>query len=405
MCTSHEPHTYVFLMMTTEGGDMLAEKAIEEPPKEAAVGEEKVELKGDKNGAVKEEGAKEGENESGVEGVAVERENAGNEGEEAEVVEEAVERATKQKRTVRKFIKKEVLEGEQLDGEQGEDQGEWILEEMSEESLQGEGILDKEPSLLGEGYEEEVFEDEKVHEFGEEQHLEEELEEEIKEAEKDAEMVEEEYQYVEEVIDPAAPFNFCDSDEALKKPFQLKPDQLAEVEQLWQLFQDHTPAYNNLDGFITPKELVYMLKSIMLMTYTEEQMFELIDFCVRPPHPKGHINFDQFVKIVTLRKRDFPLEDELRACLEIMDPEKTGMVDREYLKEVVGTMGYKMPSKMLENLIKEVDMSNDGTIGIDDVIGTIMMDLNRDDINMLKTLIYPDEEPVIGEAEEGNDFE
>ncbi|CAH2092152.1 unnamed protein product [Euphydryas editha] len=201
---------------------------------------------------------------------------------------------------------------------------------------------------------------------------------------------EEEEGYVEEPPpDPAAPFDFSDSKEALKSPFELRPDQIAEVEQLWEAYQNYTPAYTDIDGYITEKELVYMLKSLLLMTYTPEQLQELIAFCVRPPHPQGHINYDQFLKMVTLRQRDFPVEDELRSALQVYDPGRTGLVDREYLKEVLAKQGHKMPQKQLDNLIKEVDISNDGTIGIEDVVGTMCIDLNKEDLLMLKASLNP----------------
>ncbi|CAK1551922.1 unnamed protein product [Leptosia nina] len=209
------------------------------------------------------------------------------------------------------------------------------------------------------------------------------------------EVVEEEEGYVEEPPpDPAAPYDLSDSKEALKPPFELRPEQVAEVELLWDYYQNCTPAYANLDGFITEKELLYMLKCLMLMTYTPEQFEELIAYCVRPPHPQGHITFEQFLKMVTIRQRDFPVEEELRTALQVMDPDRTGSIDREYLKETLSKLGYKMPQKALDNLIKEVDMSNDGTIGIEDVVGTMCIDLNKEDLLMLMASLQPPDEQV-----------
>ncbi|XP_068628090.1 uncharacterized protein [Battus philenor] len=206
------------------------------------------------------------------------------------------------------------------------------------------------------------------------------------------EVVEEEEVYVEEPPpDPAAPYNLRDSTEALKPPFELRPDQLVEVEQLWEFFQDYNPAYTDLDNYITDKELVYMLKSLLLMTYTPEQLVELIEYCVRPPHPKGHITYEQFLKMVTIRQRELPMEEELRLALQSLDPGRTGTVDREFFKELLLKQGHKLPQKLVDNLVKEVDLSNDGTIGIEDVVGTMGIDLNRDDILMLRAAIYPDE--------------
>lgn len=205
------------------------------------------------------------------------------------------------------------------------------------------------------------------------------------------EIVEEEEAYVEEPPpDPAAPLNLRDSTEAFKPTFELRPDQIVEVEQLWELFQAYNPAYTDLDDYITEKELVYMLKSLLLMTYTSEQLQELIDYCVRPPHPEGHINYEQFLKIVTIRQRDLPIEDELRSALQALDPAKSGVIDREFMKDVLSKQGNKLTPKLLDNLIKEVDISNDGTIGIEDVVGTMCIDLNKDDIMMLKAALNPE---------------
>lgn len=268
---------------------------------------------------------------------------------------------------------------------EGDDEGDdFDMEDFDEESLgseegetdEGEGVLE-DKKYLHEEYGELEGEEEEDEEEGEER-VEEELEEEV--------LAE------EPPVDPSAPYDFSDSKEALKAPFALRPDQLAEVENLWALYQDYTPAYTDLNGYVTEKELVYLLKCLNLMTYTPEQLQELIDFCVRPPSPEGHIKFDHFVWMVTIRQRDMPIEEELRMALEVMDPEKTGIIDREYLREVLAKQGLKMQQKQVDNFIKEVDMSNDGTIGIEDVVGTLCIDLNRDDIIMLLNQINPKQE-------------
>lgn len=299
-----------------------------------------------------------------TEGDAVDHEKA--EGEEGELKGEEMEG---------EHIEGEHMEGEQTEGETVE--GEHVEGEDKERVI-GEG-----EELMGEEMEGEHVEGEQVE--GEEKKEEQQPVEE--------EVVEEEAFVEEPPPDPTAPFNFTDSTEALKDPFELRPDQLAEVEQLWELYQNYTPVYTDIDNYITEKELIYMLKALILMTVTPEQLQELIAFCVRPPHPQGHITFDQFVKMVTIRQRDFPVEDELRSALQVLDPDRTGSMDREQLKELLSTKGHKMPQKALDNLIKEVDMSNDGTIGVEDVVGTMCIDLNPEDIQMLRAAIYPDENP------------
>lgn len=274
----------------------------------------------------------------------------------------------------------ERLRNEEISGE---------LEEAEGEYLEGESIeseYEESEYTGGQFMESETRE-------GEEITVESELEgEKTEEEQKIEEVVEEEEIYEEPPVDPAAPYNFSDSNEALKAPFELRPDQLVEVENLWAVYQDYTPAYTELKDYVTEVELIYMLKCLLLMTYTPEQLEELITFCVRPPHPDGHINFDQFVKMVTIRQRDMPIEEELRCSLEVMDPEKTGIIDREYFREVLSKQGHKPPQKQVDNLIKEVDMSNDGTIGIEDVVGTLCIDLNTEDLDMLRNQIWPPEQ-------------
>ncbi|XP_059061873.1 caltractin ICL1d-like [Achroia grisella] len=270
----------------------------------------------------------------------------------------------------------EYVEGEHLEGDLVEREEEQVEEEYLGEEQK---VLREGDQFIGEELEGEHTEGKEVDE------------QEIQYAEKQpAEVtVEEEERYVEEPPpDPTAPFNFSDSKEELREPFQLRPDQLAELEQLWDLYQNYTPAYTDIEKYITEKELVYMLKSILLMTITSEQLQELIDFCVRPPHPHGHITFQQFLRMVTIRQRDFLIEDELRSALQVFDPERTGTIDREYLKDVLLIQGHKMPQKPLDNLIKEVDMSNDGTIGIEDVVGTMCIDLNKEDLMMLIASVF-----------------
>ncbi|CAG9563233.1 unnamed protein product [Danaus chrysippus] len=281
----------------------------------------------------------------------------------------------------------EEVHGEGIEDVPGEHFGEEVGGEHIEgETVEGEG--EHKEQVLGEG--EELMGEALEGEQGEEKVEGEEKQEEqpVKE-----EQVEEEEAYVEEPPpDPAAPYDLSDSKEALKTPFQLRPDQLAEVEQLWEFYQNYTPAYTDINGYITEKELVYMLKCLLVMTYTEEQLHQLIAFCVRPPHPEGHITYEQFLKMVILRQRDFPAEEELRSALQVFDPGRTGTVDREYLKEVLAKQGHKLPQKLVDNLIKEVDITNDGTIGVEDVVGTMCIDLNTDDIMMLRAAVYTEED-------------
>ncbi|CAH3993631.1 unnamed protein product [Pieris brassicae] len=284
--------------------------------------------------------------------------------------------------------------------EQTEDQE--GLEGEATERTEGDTVVgehDEQDELLGEHKELVMGEGEEI--MGEElegEHVEGEETEKKEPPPPVEEEVEEEEGYVEEPPpDPTAAYDLTDSKEALKPPFELRPEQLAEVEQLWDFYQNCTPAYADLDGYITEKELVYMLKCLMLMTVTPEQLQELIVFCVRPPHPQGHIIFEQFLKMVTIRQRDFPVEEELRTALQVMDPGRTGTIDREFLKETLSKLGYKMPQKQLDNLIKEVDMSNDGTIGIEDVVGTMCIDLNKEDLLMLMASLQPPEEQAPAE--------
>ncbi|KAJ2950489.1 hypothetical protein O0L34_g8733 [Tuta absoluta] len=191
----------------------------------------------------------------------------------------------------------------------------------------------------------------------------------------------------EEEVDPNAPYNLSDESEAKKAPFSLDEEQMTEIQEIWDSFQAYTPAYTDIDQYVTPKELVYMLKALNLHTHTPEQMMELIEFCVRPPHPDNHVNFEQFLWIVTIRQRDMPIEEEVRLALITFDPGNTGIIDREYLREILRDHGKKM--KTVDLFIREVDMSNDGLLGLEDIVGTICIDLNRDDIEQLLLKIYP----------------
>ncbi|XP_022829504.1 uncharacterized protein LOC111358551 [Spodoptera litura] len=274
----------------------------------------------------------------------------------------------------------EQVEGEEVEGETAATEGEHVEGEHveGEEKEKGEDIDKVEgEEVAGEGLEGEQMEGEEIEKTGEEGLVPE-------------EQVEEEEQYVEEPPpDPAAPYDFSDSKEALKAPFELRPDQLAEVEQLWEMFQNYTPAYAELDGFITEKELIFMLKSLLIMTYTTEQLQELVTYCCRPPNADGHIFYEQFLKMVTIRQRDFPIEEEIRASLQVYDPEKTGILDREYLRDVLTKQGSKMSPRTVDNLIKEVDISNDGTINLEDIVATMCIDLNKEDLQILRAAAYP----------------
>ncbi|XP_061705967.1 uncharacterized protein LOC133516927 [Cydia pomonella] len=314
--------------------------------------------------------------------------------------ETGIEDVKDDEETAKEVVESEHVEGEHVEGHHGD--GELVEGEQAEgEHIEGENVGGE--HVEGEQVEGEHVEgEEKDKQLGEGEELSgeeipdlENIEAEQTEEEKPPEAVEEppveeEEQYVEEPPpDPTAPYNLTDSQEALKPKFELRPDQLAEVEQLWEVYQNYTPAYSDLDNYITEKELVYMLKCLILFPVTPEQLQELIEFCVRPPHPEGHINFDQFVKIVTLRQRCINVEEELRSALKVFDRANTGEISRDELKEVLLKQGHKLPQKQLDNLIKEVDLSNDGTLGVEDIVGTMCIDLNPEDLIMLRNIVYP----------------
>lgn len=322
------------------------------------------------------------EGEGGEAGEAGEGTKAGGTGEAADTEEVGGEHVEGEHVDV-EHTEDEHLEGEKLEGEHVE--GDVVEGEATEgEHVEGEQVEGE--GLMGEELEgtEKVPEDELLPPLP-------------------VEVVEEEEYEPEPPPDPAAPYDFSDSKEALKAPFELQPDQLAEVEQLWEVFQNYTPAYTDLDGYVTQKELVYMLKSLLIMTYTEEQLQELVAYCCRPPHKDGHIFYEQFLKMVTIRIRDFPVEEQIRSALQFYDPEKQGCLDREFMREVLTKQGHKMIPKLVDNLIKEVDLSNDGTIGLEDVVGTMCIDLDEDDMQLLRASVYPPKEAE-GPNTEVNEF-
>lgn len=314
-----------------------------------------------------------------------------------------------------------VVEGEQvtIEGEQAAAEGEPAIVEKEQVPVEGEQAASEEEPAVVEGQQPPVEGEQKkveggkgiIGDGGEEtgQVPSEPVEEEVMEGEHakgeetqgdqttteglssvpDDVMVEEEQVPEEPPLDPSAPLDLSDSKEAMKLPFELSPEQLIVVESLWEQFQNHTPSYSEIDGYITSKELVYMLKSLFLMTHTPEQMVELVEFCVRPPHPEGHINWEQFLHIVTMRQRDFIIEEQIRKALENFDPQHTGIVDREIIRDIMLNLGYRMTQKMVDNFIKEVDISGDGELNIEDVIGTMCIDLNQEDLQMLRDAVNP----------------
>lgn len=82
---------------------------------------------------------------------------------------------------------------------------------------------------------------------------------------------------------------------------------------------------------------------------------------------------------------------EIRNAFDVFDKDHSGNISRAELAEVMKSLGQNPTSEELDDVIKEVDLDNDGSIGFNEFVKMMEVELQRSDKALIDAFKVLDE--------------
>mmetsp|Transcript_3561 Transcript_3561/g.8919 ORF Transcript_3561/g.8919 Transcript_3561/m.8919 type:complete len:189 (+) Transcript_3561:64-630(+) len=134
------------------------------------------------------------------------------------------------------------------------------------------------------------------------------------------------------------------------------------------------------DGLITTKA-ARIAVSMLGEEPKEQQWLKILNEVDGPdahnvgggPKPRGVLNFQQFVKMMTSFDRSILTEEELIEAFRIFDRDKSGTLDAIELQDVLGKLGFKVSDLEAKQMIKEADDDGSGQVSFSEFAKKILL--------------------------------
>ena len=143
---------------------------------------------------------------------------------------------------------------------------------------------------------------------------------------------------------------------------QLPPNITEEVYQdmknIWSVFDDGGK------GEVTVDELPTIMRALDINVAAEGALQEIqssID-----PEGKGYFTFEMLTKVMNDKLKETDTIEDLLAQLKKLDRDGDGKIPSPEFKQYMKTMGSKMNDEELDELMKEADPKNEGTVDIEE---------------------------------------
>jgi calmodulin len=143
----------------------------------------------------------------------------------------------------------------------------------------------------------------------------------------------------------------------------LTDEQIAEFKEAFSLFD------RDSDGHITTKELGTVMRSLG-QNPDERELQDLINDI--DADGNGHIDFPEFLSLMAKKMKDTDTEEELIEAFKVFDTEGNGVISAMRLRELMETLGTKLPSSEVDEMIQEADINRDGRINYVDLVRLMM---------------------------------
>lgn len=143
----------------------------------------------------------------------------------------------------------------------------------------------------------------------------------------------------------------------------LTDEQIAEFKEAFSLFD------RDGDGHITTKELGTVMRSLG-QNPDERELQDLINDI--DADGNGNIDFPEFLSLMAKKMKDTDTEEELIEAFKVFDIEGNGVISAMRLRELMETLGTKLPSAEIDQMIQEADINRDGRINYVDLVRLMM---------------------------------
>ncbi|KAL4237342.1 hypothetical protein ACF0H5_002060 [Mactra antiquata] len=134
---------------------------------------------------------------------------------------------------------------------------------------------------------------------------------------------------------------------------QLTEEQIAEFREAFRLFD------KDGDGTISTKELAIVMGSLGQNPSASEleDMINEID-----ADGSGAIDFPEFLQMMAVKMNSAESEDDIREAFKVFDTEGKGYISSVELRNVMSNLGEKITDEEVDEMMREADMDGDGTI-------------------------------------------
>ena len=123
------------------------------------------------------------------------------------------------------------------------------------------------------------------------------------------------------------------------------------------------------DGSINTKELGTCMRHLG-RNPTEEELQDMVNEV--DADGNGTLDFFEFLNLMTRYVRNSTDVEEIKEAFSVFDKDGSGLVSADELRQTLLTMGEQLTSSEVEDIIREVDIDEDGAVNYEE-FARIMM--------------------------------